>query len=103
MHHPDTGIIFKDYKIKSFNMVIESALKMHKMIPQIGIVYWDFTINQDGTPVLIECNIRNGTIYAIQMTHGVCCFGNKMPEVLQWIRKMNNTPYEKRINYSWGN
>ena len=103
MHHPDTGIVFKDYKIESFNMVIEAALKMHKMIPEIGMVYWDFTINQDGIPVLIECNIRNGTIYAIQMTHGVSCFGNKISEVLQWIRKMNNTPYEKRINYAWGN
>lgn len=41
-------------------------------------------------------------IYGIQMTHGVSCFGNKIPEVLQWIRKMNNTPYEKRINYAWG-
>lgn len=101
--HPDTGFVFKGHKIMHFSKVLASAIKMHQMIPEVGMVYWDFTINEKGEPILIECNIRNGTVYAIQMTHGVSPFLERTPEVLQWIRKMKNTPYEKRINYAFGN
>lgn len=100
--HPDTGYIFKNSSIPNFSMVIESALKMHSMIPEVGLVYWDFTINVSGSPVLIECNILNGTVYAIQMTHGVGPFGERTPEVLSWIRKMDSTPASRRHKYAFG-
>lgn len=86
--HPDTGTAFKNHQIKSFPSVIESALTMHKMIPELGMIYWDFTINEDGLPVLIECNIRNGTVYAIEMTHGMSPFGEKTADILSWIKEM---------------
>ena len=100
--HPDTGVKFKGYKIDNFDAVLKSALKMHQMIPQVGLVYWDFTINESGSPVLIECNILNGTVYAIQMTHGVGPFGDKTPEVLSWIRKMSSLPKSKRQAFAFG-
>lgn len=100
--HPDTGYIFKNSSIPNFSMVIESALKMHSMIPEVGLVYWDFNINVSGSPVLIECNILNGTVYAIQMTHGVGPFGERTPEVLSWIRKMDSTPASRKHKYAFG-
>ena len=101
--HPDTGVAFKGHKIEGFTKVVDSALKMHRMIPEIGLVYWDFTINENTEPVLIECNIIKGTIYAIEMTHGISPFGERTAEVVQWIRKMRNTPVAKRKNYAFGN
>lgn len=100
--HPDKGFVFKGHNIANFDAVLNAALKMHKMIPQVGLVYWDFTINESGIPVLIECNILNGTVYVIQMTHGVGPFGSKTPEVLSWIRKMSSLPKSKRHNYAFG-
>ena len=48
--HPDTGFVFKGHNIANFDAVLNAALKMHKMIPQVGLVYWDFTINESGSP-----------------------------------------------------
>jgi hypothetical protein len=101
--HPDTGFVFKGHVIEGFSAVCEAAIRMHQMIPQLGIIYWDFTIDIEGNPVLIECNVFNGTVYAIQMTLGQPAFGNNTAEVLQWIRKMKHTPYSKRADYAFGN
>lgn len=103
LSHPDTGFVFKGHKIDGFASVCESAKRMHQMIPQLGLIYWDFTINTEGIPVLIECNVFFGTIYAIQMTHGVSAFGEHTAEILQWIRKMKDTPVAKRKDYAFGN
>ena len=100
--HPDTGAVFKGYQIPNFQRVINCAIKMHQMMPQIGLVYWDFTLDDNCDPVLIECNIINGTVYAIQMTHGVGPFGERTQEVLSWIRKMDSLPASKRNIYSFG-
>lgn len=102
LSHPDTGLVFKGHKIEHFEKVCAAAIRMHQMIPQIGMVYWDFTIDTEGEPVLIECNIFNGTIYAIQMTLGLPAFEERTAEVLQWIKKMKHTPYNKRGKYEFG-
>lgn len=101
--HPDTGFVFKGHVINEFHKVCKAAIRMHQMIPQLGLIYWDFTINTDGYPVLIECNVFNGTTYPMQMTHGVPAFGDNTAEVLQWIRKMKHTSYNKRNNFAFGN
>lgn len=103
LSHPDTGLVFKGHIIEHFNKVCDAAKRMHGMMPMVGMVYWDFTIDTEGEPVLIECNIFNGTIYAIQMTHGLPAFGDRTAEVLQWIRKMKHAPYNKRVDYAFGN
>lgn len=103
LSHPDTGFVFKGHRIEHFEKVCDAAKRMHGMMPMVGMVYWDFTIDKEGEPILIECNIFSGTIYAIQMTHGVPAFGDRTAEVLQWIRKMKHTPYSKRGDYAFGN
>lgn len=103
LSHPDTGFVFKGHVIDHFSEVCDAAMRMHQMIPQLGLIYWDFTINTEGIPVLIECNVFNGTIYAIQMTHGVPAFGEHTAEILQWIRKMKHTPVSKWGDYAFGN
>ena len=101
--HPDTKVPFKGHVIEHFSKVVDAAIHLHRHIPQIGLVYWDFTIDNEGDPVLIECNIMNGTIYAVQMTHGVPAFGDHTAEILQWIKKMKKTPYSKIKYNAFGN
>ena len=100
--HPDTGVAFKGHVIEHFPKVVDAAIHLHQYIPQIGLVYWDFTIDSDGDPVLIECNTWKGTIYAVQMTHGVPAFGERTAEILQWIKKMKKTPYSQLKNHEFG-
>lgn len=100
--HPDTGLQFKGYKIPLFPKVLKAALRMHEMIPQVGCVNWDFTIDEFGDPVLIEANINGGGIWIIEMAHGCGAFGDKTQEILQWMHKMKHTKAFERNKYAFG-
>lgn len=100
--HPDTGVVFSDYKINGFERVIDAAKKMHAYLPQIGVFNWDFTIDENTNPVLIEANINGGSIWLIQMAHGKGVFGNNTKEVLKWIGFMEKIPASMWSKYSYG-
>lgn len=101
--HPNTKVKFKDYRINLFPKVLEAAKKMHSMLPQLGIINWDFTIDEKGEPVLIEANITGGGIWAPQMAHGKGAFGDKTEEILSWIKIMKKVKVEDRYKYKFGN
>jgi hypothetical protein len=100
--HPDTHLVFLNHKVENYPSLIDSVTTMHSAIPQLGVVNWDFTINQDGEPILLEANCKDGGIWVIQMAHGVGPFGDKTEEVLQWLRFMEKLPYSKWRNYQGG-
>lgn len=100
--HPDTGVVFKDYHIPNFEKILNAAKKLHSLMPQVGVVNWDFTIDQDGEPVFIEANTRYGGIWVIQMAHGKGPFGNRTPEILNWLRCMNSLSPQERVKYRYG-
>lgn len=89
--HPDTKLIFEGYKVEKLPDAIEAAKKMHLMIPQVGCVNWDFTINEEGAPVLIEANLRGGSIWLFQMAWGKGAFGNRTEDILKWIKEMEES------------
>lgn len=102
--HPDTNIVFEGQKIEHMDKVIELAKKMQYAIPQVGVVNWDFTINEAGEPVLIEANMKNdvqaGSIWLPQMAHGKGAFGENTAKVLQYIRRAKKMPATKRKNFT---
>ena len=101
--HPDTHIVFKDYKVPLIKNVIEAARKLHATIPQLGVINWDFTLNREGNPVLIEANINGGSIWLFELAHGCGAFKNDTEEILKWMRKMKGLKPEERINHYFGN
>ena len=101
--HPDTHFKFAGYKIPLFPEVLKAAYRMHEAIPQIGCVNWDFTINKEGEPVLIEANMKAGSIWLVEMAHGCGAFGQNTAEILQWIRKMKNASTDEYQKYAFGN
>lgn len=103
LEHPDTHLIFNGHQINNFVKVREAAMKMHNTLPQIGVVGWDFTINENGQPILIEANIGMVSFRLCQMSLGIPAFGDRTAEILQWIRKMKDTPYNKRGDFAFGN
>lgn len=88
--HPDTKIEFKTHQIPAIEKVHKAAHEMHSRIPQVGMVNWDFTINQDGNPVLIEANIRNGSVWLSQMAWGKGLFEENTAAVLEFCRDMRS-------------
>ena len=100
--HPDTGLVFATHKIEHFDKVLLAAQKIHEAVPQIGVVNWDFTIDESGEPVLIEANCNGGSVWLIQMAHGVGAFGKDTEEVLQWMRFMKRLKPHERLNYYGG-
>ena len=100
--HPNSKLIYKDYKIELFPQVREATKKMHTMLSDIGVINWDMTLNENGEPILIEANVNGGSIWLFQMAHGCSVFGDKTPEILQWIKTVKKIKYKDRINYLYG-
>ena len=84
--HPDSGVIFSGYKLPCIDRIIESAHMMHGRYPHIGIISWDYTVNEDSMPVLIEANIMGQSAWIVQMIHGKGLFGEHTKDILERIR-----------------
>ena len=87
---------FDECKVALLPRVIETAERMHRSIPQLGVVNWDFTLDEDGTPLLIEANVLGGGIWVFEMAHGKSAFGSLTPEILRWLRQMKRMSYTER-------
>lgn len=101
--HPDTNFVFEGHKIEYIDKVIELAKRLQIAIPQVGCVNWDFTIDENGEPILIEANMKNevqsGSIWLPQMAHGIGAFGDNTAKVLQYIRKAKKMSFTKRKSF----
>lgn len=85
--HPDTEIQFSNYWIGDTKKVIDAAIRLHSMIPHVGIVSWDLTINDNDEIVLIEANCRNQSVWFPQIVNKCAIFGEDTPYMLRKIYK----------------
>ena len=85
--HPDTKIKFNGYCISKVTDIVDVALKCHTCIPWLGILSWDFSLDENGTPVLIELNATGQSAWFPQMCNGEPLFGEHTAYMLQKIRK----------------
>ena len=85
--HPDSGIIFSEYKIPYMKKIIDSAIKLHSKVPQLGIISWDLTLGKNGEVILIESNIGGGSIWLAQIAHGCGIFEENTASILQYLSK----------------
>ena len=100
--HPDSGLKFDGYRIDLFPKALAAAFKMHEAIPQLGSCNWDFTLDEDGEPLLIEANTLGGGIWVVQMAHGCGPFGENTAEILRWLRMMKKARHSKRLKCQFG-
>ena len=87
--HPDTHLVFEGHQVENFDKVLEQARLIHAAVPQLGVVNWDFTIDQNEQPVLIEANTSAGSIWLFQMAWGCGVFGDNTVSVLEWLKRRN--------------
>lgn len=83
--HPDTKIKFEEYNIPQIKKIEEAAKKLHSKILQVGIISWDLTLDENENVVMIEANIRGGSIWLIQMAHGCGVFRDDTAGILRFI------------------
>lgn len=81
--HPNTGSV-EGKQILNFQAVLDAACESHKYLPYMGIISWDFALNENLEPVLIEFNLKPQSLDFHQRENGPV-FGNMTTEVLDEI------------------
>ena len=68
----DEGLYGNDFTVPSMDAVRECAKKLHERLARFRYIGWDFTVDSEGDPVLIELNFAPGH------AHGQACTGTPM-------------------------
>ncbi len=85
--HPDSHVIFAGYQIPGFSEVLKKAHELHARLPYLGFVSWDFSLDKDDIPVLIEVNTYRQSAGICQRFTGKPLFGKNTEKILEMIRK----------------
>lgn len=80
------GIKLSEVRVPNYQEITETIKHLHCQLPYFNIVGWDFAVGEDGTPVMIEFNIKPGQN---QIGGKEPSFGDLTDEVLEevFIRK----------------
>lgn len=62
--HPDSGIVFRGYKLPFYNESIQLCKEFHSRLKEIHLIGWDIAITEDG-PIFIEGNESCGTDFQV--------------------------------------
>ncbi len=67
--HPD-GAVFRECRIPCYDRICEHIVDAHKFLPHFRLISWDFAVDCEGNPVLIEANLMNGELDFHQINNG---------------------------------
>lgn len=85
--HPDTNISFKSYKLEGIKGIIETAIDLHGLTPHMGIISWDFMVDRNRDPILIEANYMGQSVWFPQIAHAKPIFGEHTEYMLKLLKK----------------
>ena len=85
--HPDTKVKFEGYKLGFIERIIDAAKRLHELTANIGIISWDFTVDDNEEIILIETNLKGQSIWFPQILSGKSVFGENTADILKMIRK----------------
>ena len=60
--------------------------KAHKMLSRFGIISWDFAVDENSEPILIEYNLNYPDVMIYQMNNGPL-FGDLTQTILEDVRE----------------
>jgi hypothetical protein len=70
--------------VPSYAEACNRAVSLHRSLPAFGMGSWDVAIGTEGSPVLIEANLRYQEIIFLQLNNGPL-FGRYKDEVLSMM------------------
>lgn len=98
--HPQ-GFAFSKGRIPNYDAIKSVIITEHEKLPYFKIISWDFSVNEEGHPVMIELNLQWQGIDINQVCHGPL-FGDLTDEVLSevFLKKKNKVKKnDKNISY----
>ncbi|MBO4599812.1 MAG: hypothetical protein J5641_03635 [Bacteroidales bacterium] len=84
----DCGTVLDGFLMPSFPKVLSLAQELHLRLPYFNLIGWDFGVDVQGEPLLIEWN-RSPDIFS-QTAHGPA-FGDLTDDILQRVRTLPDT------------
>lgn len=91
---PGSNLLYKDGVLPNINKLIEHAYACHKRTPHIRFITWEFTIDQNSNPVLLDTFMCGQTVWLIQAVSGEAVFGNNTKRILELMNyKRSNRLY----------
>lgn len=85
--HPYSKIKFEDYDISPLKSIVEVAHRLHGYIPMLKMISWDWSLDENDLPVLIEINIAGQAVWLSQMVNGESFFGENTKYFANMLRK----------------
>ena len=82
-----TGFRYDSRKIPNFPSICKTAIQLHQYTPQCCIIGWDFALDKNNTPILIEANFSRPEVESQQILDGHPIFGDRTQEVLDYCFK----------------
>ena len=82
-----TGFRYDSHKIPNFPSICKTAIQLHQYTPQCCIIGWDFALDKNNTPILIEANFTRPEVESQQILEGHPIFGDRTQEVLYYCFK----------------
>lgn len=84
-NHPDSKIKFEKYYIPNIEKIINCAYACHRKTPHVKFISWDFSLDNNRTPVLIEANMLGHAAWVSQSASGESLFGTNTERMLELI------------------
>lgn len=82
--HPTTGVAFDDIVVPAYDEICRLVHQLHPLFPYFRNISWDFCVNEEGQPILIEVNLRSGELDFHQLNNGPL-FGDDTEEILNEV------------------
>lgn len=83
----DNGTLLKDFKIPAFHKTLDAIRSMHPRLPYFNLIGWDFGIDENEEPTMIEWNRAPDLS---QTAHGPA-FGEYTEQILRRALSMKDT------------
>lgn len=91
MLHPSTNVHFEDHYIPGYDKLIQLAEQLHnRFVVFSKLISWDFAIDSNGDPILIEMNATLGGISFHQICNGPL-FGENTQEIIAEVFDKKNS------------
>lgn len=80
------GRRFQDIRLIAHERICAEIKKAHKLLSRFEIISWDFAVEKNGEPILIEYNLNYPDVMIYQMNNGPL-FGDLTQAILEDVRE----------------
>ena len=82
--HPTSRVIFNPIEIPQYSQITNIIKRIHPKFPHFRLIGWDFALDYNDMPTLIEVNFNNTGLESLQLTNSPI-FGARTEEILSEI------------------